>query len=68
MLCARRAPKSLTARPAAARTMRFAFVAISDWWLISSSSAVSTSCASIRGATTVTIGVFGYMIVHSRSA
>ena len=68
MLWARRAPKSLTTRPCAARTMRLALVAISDWWLISSKMAVSTICASISGATTVTTGVLGYITVPSRSA
>ena len=43
--------------------MRFALVAISDWWLISSKMAVSTICASISGATTVTTGVLGYITV-----
>lgn len=56
MLWALRAPKSDTARPAAARTILLAFVAISDWWFISARIAVSASCASISGAVTTIIG------------
>ena len=48
--------------------MRLALVAISDWWLICSSRAVSISCASISGATTVSMGSLGYMMVPSGKA
>ena len=68
ILCARLAPKSLTARPLAAFTIRRAFVAINDWWFTCSRIAVSTNWASIRGATTVITGSPGYMIVPSRKA
>lgn len=48
--------------------MRAVFVATSDWWLICVRIAVSTSCASISGATTVMTGSLGYMIVPSGNA
>ena len=65
MLCARLAPKSDTARPLAERTILLVLVAISDWWLTCRRIAVSTSCASSNGATTVITGSLGYIIVPS---
>ena len=46
----------MIARPSAARTMRFAFVAIRLWWEISSSAIVSMNCAWIAGPLTTTMG------------
>jgi len=57
--CARRAPNSYTGRPAAARTIRDARLATDVWNNTMDSSAVSTSCASMRGAVTRSNGSSG---------
>ena len=68
MLCALRAPKSETARPLAARTMRDVFVAMRDWWLNCARIAVSTIWASMSGAVTVMMGSPGNITVPSSKA
>ena len=65
---ARRRPNSITVPPSAACTTRLALVAISVWWLMMFSSAVSTSCASKMGAVTRISGSPGNTMVPSGTA
>ena len=67
-LWARRAPNSMTARPCALRAMRFALVAMSDWWLMVASSIVSSSCVCGAGPRTTTSGSPGKIGVPSGTA
>ena len=63
--CALLVPNSITGRPAAARTILLAFVAIRLWWLTIKRIIVSTNCACITGPLTVRIGSPGKIGVPS---
>ena len=58
----------MIALPSAARTMRFAFVAMRLWCEMSSSAMVSMNCAWIAGPRTTTMGSYGNTGVPSGTA